>query len=179
MPWISPGRVAIDYMPGETQRARLSRSGSNGSWYSINPPASPSEISNRWKYIPDPFFGPSNQLPPTQEVDEHDEGGAHPSGEESSEQKIRRLQNELREKTRELESMRLVVVHQKKHIDALETELADLRDSEARETQNDIRRWRSSTRKSLSYRKRDSVRTVTSARRTMSVSRPPSTFYED
>jgi len=172
LPWISPGRVAIDYMPGETQRARSTRSGSNGSWYSINPPATPSDISNRWKYVPEPWFPPT-QLPPTQEVDEHEEG--HRQGD--TEKKLRNVQEELQEKIRELDAMRQVVEHQKMHIGALETEIAELREAQS---QSEVRRWRSSSRKSLSgYRKRDSVRTVTSLRKTMSVSRPPSSFYED
>lgn len=185
MPWISPpgGRVAVDYHPGEAPRARLNRSGSNGSWYSINPPSTPSDISDRGKYVPEPWFPPA-QLPPHQEVDEYDgdigTGGNGKDGEPLSlQEKLKRLQEELHEKTMEVENLRRVVEHNKVHIGALETEISELK--EAQEQQADIRRRRSSTRKSLSgYRKRDSVRTVMSMRKTMtSVSRPASSFYED
>ncbi|KAH8082467.1 hypothetical protein BXZ70DRAFT_628965 [Cristinia sonorae] len=187
MPWISPDRVAQDYVPGETSRSRVTRNGSNGSWYSINPPGTPSDISkdHRWKYVPEPWFPPA-QLPTTQEEDEHeDEDESHRvksgQGDGTTEEKLARVQAELQEKTRELESMRQVVEHQKRHIGALEAEIEELRDNGQG---TDIRRWRSSTRKSLSvvgYRKRDSVRTVRSAVRKASGSRPATatSYYDD
>ncbi|THH31591.1 hypothetical protein EUX98_g2577 [Antrodiella citrinella] len=179
LPWIAPGRVAIDYRPGETPRARSTRSGSNGSWYSINPPSTPSDISNRWKYVPEPWFPPT-QLPPTQELDEDDDDDDEriEGSDATVERRLQDMQEALQEKTRDLDNMRQVVEHQKMHIAALETEIAELRE---RQSQNEVRRWRSTSRKSLSvYRKRDSVRTVTSMRRpNTSMSRPASSFYED
>ncbi len=68
-----------------------------------------------------------------------------------------------------------VIEYQKKHISALESQVSELR--ETTESQIiDIHRRRSSTRRSLQLRTRNSVRTVTSVQR--SVSRPGSSFHD-
>ncbi|KAK7689971.1 hypothetical protein QCA50_006611 [Cerrena zonata] len=163
MPWISE-RVVDEYIPGQ-------RSGSHNknssSWYSVRAPASPSDISSKWRMVPDPWFAPRN-LPVTQEEPEPIVGGAGDEQEqEHVGQEVRELREEVQEKTREVDTLQQTVEHQKKHIAALEDELEQLKGLQVESP--DLRGRRSSTRL---YRKRDSVRTVTSVIR--SVSRPPS-----
>jgi len=181
LPWISP-RVSVDYVPGETSRSRDARSTST-SWYSIQAPATPSEIIAPWNYVPEPWFPPT-QLPPTQEEPEPDEDEGQEGqaeGEDNNEdkpfdKKLASAQEELQRRTRELNDLRQVVEHQKKTIGVLEGQITEVGRKSAG-SPVEVYRRRSSTRRSLHYRTRDSVKTVTSMRKG-SASRPPSSFFD-
>ncbi|CAL1713740.1 unnamed protein product [Somion occarium] len=177
LPWIST-RVAIDYIPGESQ-GHAGQYKSSSSWYSVEPPSTPSVVSDKWRLVPDPWFPPQN-LPPTEEVPEpteHGEGAGGSNAQVEEPEEMKQLREDVQTKAREVNDLQQIVEHQKKHIAALEEEVEKLREAQAEAASSaDIHRRRSSTRKSL-YRKRDSVRTVTSLRASKSVSRPPS-FYD-
>ncbi|KAI0783477.1 hypothetical protein C8Q75DRAFT_736809 [Abortiporus biennis] len=175
LPWTPQGRVAVDYIPGES-RSRSLKGKASGSWYSITAPLTPSDITAPSQLLPDPWFPPS-RLTPTEEVEEPQEEGQGDAEEDQSlDKKFERTREELQEKTMALNDLLRIVEHQKHHIGALETQISELqKEAEESQIQADLHRRRSSTRKSL-LRPRDSVRTVTSVRR--SISRPVSVFHD-
>ncbi|PSR70926.1 hypothetical protein PHLCEN_2v13198 [Hermanssonia centrifuga] len=168
LPWIS-SRVAVDYFPG-VSRSTSVPSKSLSSWYTMTAPSSPSPILRPEHVLPDPWFAPT-RLDPAWEVPEEEERAAEGDDGMTMEQKLEKTRDELQEKDRELDGLRQIVEHQKKHIGALEAELTELRKAE----EVDLHRRKSSMRQSL--RARDSIRA--SMRRTsMRVSRPSSSFFD-
>lgn len=185
LPWVA-SRVVTDYMPGERDRGRGTRLRSAGSWYTVNHPSTPSELSNPWKFVPDPWFPPTQLPPMTEETEEKGgdvpeggetrDGGQNDSGEpETVEQILERAREEMQARERSLNDLRQIIEYQKKHISVLEGQVTEMR--EITETHMvDIHRRRSSTRRSLQLKTRNSVRTVTSVQRTLS--RPGSSFHD-
>lgn len=168
MPWISD-RVADEYIPGES-RSRGSQHKNSTSWYSVRAPASPSEISSTWRKVPDPFLAAPRNLPTTDEEPEPAEpvAGETSHGQEQVRDEVRQLRDEVQTKSREVGDLQQIVDHQKKHIAALEDDLENFKQAIA-QSSPELQGRRSSARL---YRKRDSVRSAISVRR--SVSRPAS-----
>ncbi|EKM49902.1 uncharacterized protein PHACADRAFT_201607 [Phanerochaete carnosa HHB-10118-sp] len=181
LPWIST-RVAVDYFPGESRARRGGGAGgalgggpakTSSSWYTLTAPATPSDISQPGRLVPEPWFPPA-RLSPALEVpgEEDEEGGAAEEGGSgaggAAETRAEKLREELREKTQQLTDLRQVVEHQKVHIGELERELKQLR----REKEDSLQRRKSSMRQSM---RQSSIRA--SMRRTsVRVSRPVSAF---
>ncbi|KAI0698098.1 hypothetical protein BC835DRAFT_1413242 [Cytidiella melzeri] len=187
MPWISPTRVAVDYIPGSSRKTSVPphKTKNSSSWYTMTAPASPSDISNPWETLPEPWFPPT-VLPTTEEDPEAEEraGNDTETGQDQTrdesmkgnvEERLKELKEELQEKSRQLGDLRQIVEHQKMHISVLEGELAELRRAEE---QDEHHRRRSSVRKST-LRARDSLGVPATARRTsVRVSRPGSSFFD-
>lgn len=167
MPWISP-RVAVDYIPGERRSTSPSTKVSS-SWYTITAPSTPSDISNPWQTLPEPWFPPT-ELPTMAEEPEAEEQEAE-DDKENAEERLREIREELQEKARQLGDLRQVVEHQKMHISALEGELAEVQKAD----EADLHRRRSSVR-GQSLRARDSLRV--SRHTSVRVSRPSSSFFD-
>lgn len=138
LPWVSP-RVSVDYEPGVGGRGVVEKTSS--SWYSLDPPETPSVISQRWRKLPDPWFEPTHLAPPAEgAAGEHEEQtGA------DEEVKVEDLKEELQEKAQTLENLHQVVEHQKMHISALEEQIEELRQV----NEERLQRRRSSMRQSV------------------------------
>ncbi|KAI0088712.1 hypothetical protein BDY19DRAFT_994076 [Irpex rosettiformis] len=184
MPWISPTRVAVDYIPGNSRKSSVPayKTKHSSSWYTMTAPATPSDISNPWRTLPEPWFPPT-ELPTTMEEPEAEaiagqetvEGGDGHGHEENLEEKLRELREELQEKSRQLSDLRQVVEHQKLHISVLEADLEGLR--KVGEQQVELHRRRSSVRRST-LRPRDSLGVAAVRRTSVRVSRPGSNFFD-
>jgi hypothetical protein len=188
MPWISPTRVAVDYVPGSgrAMSVPVHQTKVSSSWYSMTAPATPSDISNAWRTLPEPWFPPT-ELPTTVEEPEAEDGAATTQdnaeegldqtrdGSMKMEDRLREVKEELQEKNRQLADLRQVVEHQKMLISGLEGELAELRKAEE---QVELHGRRSSVRRST-LRARDSLGVPGAVRRTsIRVSRPGSSFFD-
>lgn len=186
MPWVSPTRVAVDYIPGSSRKTSVPphQTKSSSSWYTLTAPATPSDISNPWQTLPEPWFPPT-ELPTTLEEPEAEERAAVLDGEmgdhsneterQNVEEKLKEVKEELHEKSRQLSDLRQVIEHQKMHISALEGELAELRKAEEEAQPH---RGRNSVKRQT-LRARDSLQVSTSVRRTsVRVSRPGSSFFD-
>lgn len=186
MPWISPTRVAVDYIPGNSRKCSVPahKTKNSSSWYTMTAPATPSDISVPWRTLPEPWFPPA-ELPTTMEDPEAearaDIGQENADGEEGHhheehvEEKLRELREELQEKNRQLSDLRQVVEHQKLRISVLEADLEELRKAEAQ--QEEQRRGRSSVRRSTLH-PRDSLGVAAARRTSIRVSRPGSSYFD-
>lgn len=194
LPWIS-SRVAVDYMPGERDRGRGTRLRSKGSWYTVDHPATPSDLSQNVKYLPTPWFSPqrpSTAIPPTViEVPEEEgepsqsqvqgrdtsagAGTESQGGAVAAERKLERAQEDIQAKESEMLNLNRIIDYQKAHIGELEHRIQRLQ--EEADVEVDVHMRRRSTRRSLQLKTRNSVRTVTSVQ-TRSISRPVSTMQD-
>lgn len=186
MPWISSTRVAVDYIPGNSRKSSVPahKTKNSSSWYTITAPATPSDITNPWRTLPEPWFPPTT-LPTTAEEPEEEskavvgqENGDSDGDREHDENlrmKLRELREEFQEKCRQLGDLRQVVEHQKLLISVLEADLAELRKAE--EQQVELHRRRSSVRRST-LRPRDSLGVAAVRRTSVRVSRPNSSFCD-
>ena len=189
LPWISP-RVSVDYVPGTRARCGGAQEKRGTSWYSVQAPPSPSDISQPWGKLPDPWFPPA-RLSTAIEADEHEmaeqgrvvsvrergvgdengEGGGDVKEKqadieveiaEEAEAERDRLKQELQNRTLALQDLRQIVEHQKMALSALESQMADMQ----RTNEEVLHRRRSSVRHSLRARESVRVSRMSTIRRT-------------
>lgn len=164
LPWISD-RVVDDYIPGQSRRVSGGSQAKHSTpWYTVPPPSSPSEISDRAAKLPEPFLG--RQEPPTSQMApgsadpvEHTTGEIDRDKEKTGEKdETEKLREEVEAQTRRADELQQKIAYLNERIAVLEETL-----EKKEEVPTTLDAWDRRTSMRL-HSKRASTKTVVSVK---------------